>query len=80
VPTLAVAPDIKDAGVAFPGANVSTSLATGMLQALRAAARLRELGFAEHPKLARVSLLAGHETLPIAQEGLRIAMGRAPVF
>jgi len=78
VMTLALAPEIKDAGVTFPGANVSTSIATGMFQALRTAARLHELGFAERPKLAHVSLLAGHETLPIAQEGLRVAMDRVP--
>jgi hypothetical protein len=71
----ALAPDIKDAGIAFPGADASASLVTGMMQALKTAERLHELGIAERPKLTEIALLAGHEHLSIAQEGLQIAIG-----
>lgn len=77
VSAFSLAPDIKDAGIAFPGADASASLVTGMFQALETAERLHELGIAEHPKLTDIALLAGHEHLSIAQEGLHIAMDRA---
>jgi len=77
VSSFSLAPDIKDAGIAFPGADASASLVTGMFQALETAERLHELRVADRPKLTGITLLAGHEHLSTAEEGLQIAIRRA---
>jgi hypothetical protein len=74
--TLALAPDIRDAGVAYPGRAVSSALVTGMIQALKTAATLYDLGITERPKLAEIALLAGHDHISMAEDGLRDAMNQ----
>jgi len=79
VPTFAFAPDIRDAGVIFRGAEVSNLLITGMIDALRTLARLAVLGIAEPQRLKEITLLAGKEHLRTSQAGLEHAIKSAGV-
>jgi hypothetical protein len=79
VPAFAFAPDIRDAGVIFRGAEVSNLLITGMIDALRILARLAVLGIAEPQRLKEITLLAGHEHLHTSQAGLERAIKSAEV-
>jgi hypothetical protein len=79
VPAFAFAPDIRDAGVIFRGAEVSNLLITGMIDALRTQARLAVLGIAEPQRLKDITLLAGHEHLQTSQAGLEHAINAAAV-
>jgi hypothetical protein len=77
VPAFAFAPDIRDAGVSFRGADVAELLTTGMIDALRTQARLAALGIAEPLRLQQITLLAGHEHLQTSQAGLERALRAA---
>jgi hypothetical protein len=79
VPAFAFAPDIRDAGVTFRGADVSDRLVTGMIDGLRTQARLAALGIAEPQRLEEITLLAGHEHLHTSQAGLEHAIKAAQV-
>jgi hypothetical protein len=77
VSAFAFAPDIRDAGVIFRGAEVSNLLITGMIDALRTQARLAVLGLAPPKRLQEITLLAGHEHLHNSQAGLEHAIKAA---
>jgi hypothetical protein len=79
VPAFAFAPNIRDAGVTFRGAEVSDLLVTGMIDALRTQARLAVLGIAEPQRLMEITLLAGHEHLHSSQAALEHAIKAADV-
>lgn len=69
------APSIRDAEVtSFPAADVSVSVAIGMMQALRSLQRMRELGLEQAATLQRISFLAGREHLESASKGIQQAL------
>ncbi len=69
------APSIRDAGVtSFPAADVSVSVANGMIQGLRSLQRMRELGLDQTAKLQRITFLAGREHLENSRKGIQQAL------
>ena len=75
VPSFCFAPSIKDAGISSsPAGDVSVSLASGMVLALKSAQALSERGLLPKVKLEHAIFLAGPQHLEGSQAGLKKAI------
>ncbi|RAJ80308.1 cytosol aminopeptidase family protein [Chitinophaga dinghuensis] len=76
--TVAIASDLKDAGIDSPTAQVAENIATGALQAWKTQAYLRQKGYSNTPMLKKIILLAGPAFYETAGTGIVKALEKFP--
>ncbi len=76
--SVAIASDLKDAGIDSPTALVAENIATGALQAWKTQAYLRQKGYSNAPTLKKIVLLAGPAFFETAGTGILKALEKFP--